>query len=74
MIRVNNWIYKKLLAIDKISHVKFRKSIFVESEYTYKKVNIVKRNWHNFQPKIEFNENEKKIGESFLKKHKLKKV
>ena len=73
LIRVNNWIYKKLLAIDKISHVKFRKSIFVESEYTYKKVNIVKRNWHNFQPKIEFNENEKKIGESFLKKHKLKK-
>ena len=45
IVKTPKWLLKKLFTIEKVSKIKFRKSIFNGPEYVYKKIDIVKKKW-----------------------------
>lgn len=67
IVRLPKWLLKKIFAIDKFSKIKFGKSIFNGSEYVYKKIDIVKKDWDKQSSKIIFTKKELEMGEDLLK-------
>jgi len=67
IFRLPKWLLKKIFAIDKFSKIQFGKSIFNGSEYVYKKIDIVKKEWDKQSSKIIFTKKELEMGEDLLK-------